>query len=173
MLITHQTLAEHLTYGLSFPPHAVLEVYLLLLEMSSPGMDITKGILTCLPRITKLAYNRARIQTSLLQSVSLMPFLPLLPWNSHNFLPMNPVNIPAHWHCPEPLKPPHPKPLLLLIYLTHSCFFIIALWTRNPATHYVKCPAIMNAFPFIVIAPTIMNTFWIRADVTGVFNAPF
>lgn len=60
MLITHQTLAAHLTYGLSFPPHAVLAVCLLLLEMSSPGMDITKGILTRLAQAHKASIQQSQ-----------------------------------------------------------------------------------------------------------------
>ena len=71
MLITHQTLAEHLTYGLSFPPHAVLEVCLLLLEMSSPGMDITKGILTWLAQDHKASIQQS--QDSDLSSTECQP----------------------------------------------------------------------------------------------------
>lgn len=60
MLITHQALAEHLTHGLSFPRHAVLVVCLLLLEVSSPGIDITKGVLTRLAQDHKASLQQSQ-----------------------------------------------------------------------------------------------------------------
>lgn len=101
------------------------EAALFTVWVRSLGIDIPKGMLTQLAQDHTARIYRARIQSSVLQDVSLMPFLPHLPY--HNFLLVDPVNVPSHWHCPGPLKPPHPMPLLLLlIYLTHSCFFIIA-----------------------------------------------
>lgn len=71
---------------------------------------------------------QSQIPASVLQNASLMIFLPFLPLeNSHDFLPVGPVNVPCHQNGPEPLKPP-PAPVTLVnlfdpLLFLHYCFY--------------------------------------------------
>lgn len=165
---------KHFTYVLSFPSCTVLQG-MLSWFYRWPTWGVRRYWHN-LMQVTKLAHSRARIQSSVLQNACLMQeehFLPLLPLNYPNFLPVAPSS-----DCAFSLTLPRaleatPCLLLLLIYLTHSHFFIIAFMGTESSNTLFQMSYYYECISFHCSSADHNEYICIRADVTGICDTPF